>query len=58
MAAKNSVELTKGQSSKEYRVMVKRVERYKKFVSTTAICFMALAMLFNIAVYGLLIKDL
>ena len=38
--------------------MVKRVERYKKFVSTTAICFMALAMLFNIAGYGLLIKDL
>ena len=38
--------------------MVKRLERYKKFVSTTAICFMALAMLYNIAVYGLLIRDL
>ena len=58
MAAKNSSELTKGQSSKQYRNMVKRLERYKKFVSTTAICFMFLAMVYNIAVYGLLVRDL
>jgi len=38
--------------------MVKHLERYKKFVSTTVICLMALAMLYNIAVYVLLIKDL
>ena len=58
MSAKNSSELTKGQTSKEYRSMVKALERYKKFVSVTAILLMALAMLYNIGVYGILIRDL
>ena len=58
MSAKNSSELNKGQSNKEYRNMVKNLERYKKFVSTTVICIMALAMLFNIGVYVLTIKNL
>ena len=58
MSAKNSAELSKGQSSKEYRNMVKNLERYKKFVSTSVICLMALVMLYTIVVYVLIIRDL
>ena len=58
MSAKNSAELNKGQTNKEYRNMVKALERYKKFVSTTVIMLMALAMLYNLGVYVLMIKDL
>mmetsp|Transcript_24442 Transcript_24442/g.30412 ORF Transcript_24442/g.30412 Transcript_24442/m.30412 type:complete len:147 (-) Transcript_24442:598-1038(-) len=38
--------------------MVKNLERYKKFVSTTVICLMALAMIYNVVVYVLMIKNL
>lgn len=58
MSAKNSAELNKGQSNKEYRNSVKTLERYKKFVSTSVICFMGLAMLYNIGVYVYMIKGL
>ena len=58
MSAKNSAELNKQQSNKEYKNMVKALERYKKFVSTTVICLMAIAMLYNIGVYVIMIKDL
>jgi len=58
MSAKNSAELSKGQSSKQYRDMVKRLERYKKFVSIVAIILMGTAMIFNIVTYGMLISKL
>ena len=58
MSAKNSNDLTKGQTSKQYRDMVKRLERYKKFVSTMAIVLMGAAMIFNIVVYGFKIVSL
>lgn len=44
--------------NKEYRKLVKNLERYKKFVSTSVICFMAIAMVYNIGVYVLMMKDL
>jgi len=44
-------DLTKSQSNKQYREMVKSVERYKKFVSTTAILLMGSAMLLTIGIY-------
>jgi predicted lysophospholipase L1 biosynthesis ABC-type transport system permease subunit len=55
MSAKNSSDLTKGHTAKQYRDMVKRLERFKKFVSITAIILMGTAMLFNIVTYGMLI---
>ena len=58
MSAKNSAELTKGHTNKEYRNMVKGLERFKKFVSIMAILFMGAAMIFNILVYGMLIANL
>lgn len=58
MSAKNSAELSKGQSSKEYRNAVKRLERYKKFVSIFAIILMGTAMMFNIVYYGICIHNL
>ena len=58
MSAKNSADLTRTQSNKQYRTTVKRLERYKKFVSSTAILLMGGAMIFNIVYYGLLINNL
>ena len=58
MSAKNSTELTRVQSNKQYRQQVKRLERFKKFVSSTAIILMGGAMIFNIVIYGMLINDL
>ena len=58
MSAKNSNDLSKGQSSKQYRKMVKRVEFFKKFVSIFAIVTMGASMIANIVIYGWLIKDL
>lgn len=58
MSAKNSAELSKGQSTKQYRDMVKTLERYKKFVSIMAILLMGSAMLLNICAYGYFISNL
>ena len=58
MSAKNSADLTRSQSNKQYRTQVKRLERFKKFVSFTAIILMAGSMLFNIVVYGMILAEI
>ena len=58
LMANKGTDMGKTQLDKQYRNLVKRVERYKKFVSTAAIVLMAAAMLFNISSYCWLIKDL
>ena len=49
MAAKGN-DLQKGQSNKEYKQMVRRVEFYKKFTSVFSTILMALSMLYMLGV--------
>jgi hypothetical protein len=49
MAAKGN-DLQKGQSNKEYKSMVRRVEFYKKFTSVFSTILMTFAMLYTLGV--------